>query len=333
MEKLKRYYATIFSVAYSSCGYYLAAANNYGNIAIFNLSSLLENDEDDSVDTSQTYPVFSFSAHKGPIYSLVSTKQLIISGSVGEVKAWKWSDVKRSEGKAIWTHIIPQGENLTKPEVNCMVLGDKEGKTLLYIGCGDNKVYCLDIETRTVKFVLEGHTGYIQCIDLGNTSQECITGSEDGSVRIWDSRKGGEAVNILEPHKHKLASRPELGKWIGCLAFDSSDDWLVCGGAPTLCVWHLRSLAPSTQLLKPRVTSSVVHFYDDIIISGGSEPCINHWSLDGNLQIEVPTSATNIYSIGINSSLTQQILSAAGSSCKIDVCTDFRYRDFSLSFC
>lgn len=37
MDQIKQYYTTVFSVAYSSCGYYLAAASNYGTIAIFKL--------------------------------------------------------------------------------------------------------------------------------------------------------------------------------------------------------------------------------------------------------------------------------------------------------
>ncbi|PRD24037.1 UNVERIFIED_CONTAM: thoc6 [Trichonephila clavipes] len=274
------------------------------------------------------------------------------------------------------------------------------------------------------EFVLEGHTDYIHCIDLGKSSQECVSGSEDGTVRVWGNRKSGNAVHVLEPHKHQytrcydslingiitkrqhwfeyhhskdlhvvglvhvksvgiklymgyeslssemlvqdkncflidldygpefcpvlitftlflcnvstegymIASRPEFGKWIGCVALDSSDEWLVCGGAPNLCVWHLRSLAPSTQFLKPQVTTNVVCFHDDMIISGGSESFINHWSLDGKLQIEVPSSSSSVFCLGINSS-SQRILAAGGSSYKIDLCTDFRYKNFSLFFC
>jgi len=333
MDSIKQYYTTIFSVAYSTCGYYLAAASNYGTIAIFNLTSHLDNNELMEMDDPQTNAFYKFSAHSSAIYALVSTKKFLISGSIGEIKAWKWTDLKRKEAKVVWTYYIPQGENLTKPEVNCMVLGSKDDESTMYVGCGDNKVYCLDIEKQSLKFTLEGHTDYVHCIDLGSSGQECISGSEDGSVRMWDARKGGGAVHIIEPCKHSIADRPEIGKWIGCVAYDSSDDWLACGGAPALCVWHIRSLSPSTQLLKPQATSSVVHFYDDGILSAGSEACINHWSLDGNLQIEVPTSATNIFSVGVSSTPTQQILSAAGSSYKIDVCTDFRYRDFSLHFC
>ncbi|GFY54497.1 THO complex subunit 6 homolog [Trichonephila inaurata madagascariensis] len=333
MEHLKKYYTTVYAVVYSSCGCYLAAANSYGYIAIFKLSNLFESDVNTQLEVSPKYPVFKFSAHVGPIYSLMSTKQFLISGGVGELKLWKWSDVKKKEAKSLWTFFVPQGESLTKPEINSLVMSKKENEGILFAGCGDNKIYCLNIEKQSLLFVLEGHTDYIHCIDLGKNSQECVSGSEDGTVRVWDSRKSGNAVHVLEPHKHQIASRPEFGKWIGCVALDSSDEWLVCGGAPNLCVWHLRSLAPSTQFLKPQVTTNVVCFYDDMIISGGSESFINHWSLDGKLQIEVPSSSSSVFCLGINSSSSQRILAAGGSSYKIDLCTDFRYKNFSLFFC
>ncbi|KAG8187668.1 hypothetical protein JTE90_005520 [Oedothorax gibbosus] len=333
MDQLKQYYTTIYAVSYSSCGYYLAAASNYGYIAVFNLSPLLDNDENQHLETGQKYPLFKFPAHNDAIYSLISNKQLLISGGVGSIKVWKWSDVKRKEAKSLWTFTIPQGGSLTKPEVNSMVLSKKTEGAILYAGCGDNKIYALDLETRALLFVLEGHTDYIHCVDLGSNSQECVSGSEDGSVRIWDGRKGGEAVHVLEPYKHQLANRPELGKWVGCVALDSTDEWLVCGGAPNLCVWHVRSLAPTTQLLKPQVTSTVALFHDDMVVSGGSEPCLNHWSLSGKLEFEVPTSASSVFCMDISASPTQKVLAVGGSSYKIDLCTDFRYKDFSLLFC
>lgn len=40
----------------------------------------------------------------------LETETLIFnSGSIGEIKAWKWSDLKRKEAKPVWTYYIPQG--------------------------------------------------------------------------------------------------------------------------------------------------------------------------------------------------------------------------------
>ncbi len=42
-----------------------------------------------------------------------------------------------------------------------------------------------------------------------------------------DVRSPGEAVHVLEPYKNDQCSRPHLGKWLGCAALDSGEDWLV----------------------------------------------------------------------------------------------------------
>jgi len=48
--------------------------------------------------------------------------------------------------------------------------------------------------------------------------------SEDGTVRLWDLRQSA-CTNILQPHTKNVLSRPNLGKWVGAVAFN--DDWLV----------------------------------------------------------------------------------------------------------
>ena len=53
---------------------------------------------------------------------------------------------------------------------------------------------------------------------------QLATGSEDGTVRIWDTRKP-KAVHTIIPHSDHKLSRPKLGKWIGAVAMN--DDWLV----------------------------------------------------------------------------------------------------------
>lgn len=51
-----------------------------------------------------------------------------------------------------------------------------------------------------------------------------VSGSEDGSVRIWDSRVA-DVLNVIEPYRSKEVNRPKLGKWIGDVSLN--DDWLV----------------------------------------------------------------------------------------------------------
>lgn len=51
-----------------------------------------------------------------------------------------------------------------------------------------------------------------------------LSASEDGTARIWDSRRKKE-VHTVTPHKQDSLARPTLGKWLGAASFN--DDWLV----------------------------------------------------------------------------------------------------------
>ncbi|XP_025920212.1 THO complex subunit 6 homolog, partial [Apteryx rowi] len=80
---------------------------------------------------------------------------------------------------------------------------------------------------------LRGHRDYVHCLALRDQLHQCLSGGEDGTVRLWDLRTGAQ-VQVIEVHKYEECSRPQNGKWIRCLATDS--DWMVsgAGGAAVL---------------------------------------------------------------------------------------------------
>jgi len=140
-------------------------------------------------------------------------------------------------------------------------------------------------------------------------------------------------VQVVEPHKSAACARPQLGKWVGCVAVDKSDDWMVCGGAPSLSLWHIRSSAATTVFPTPNITINHAMFHNDSIISGGSEAYVDHWSISGERRSHVPCSPTNVFSVTINNkSDNLRVLTIAGNCHKVDVCTNFGYKAFSLMF-
>uniref|UniRef100_A0A4W3HI99 Uncharacterized protein n=1 Tax=Callorhinchus milii TaxID=7868 RepID=A0A4W3HI99_CALMI len=167
-HRLELLHMTVFSQSFSPCGKYLAAGNNYGEIGIFSLSAAL------SINATEENqkPIFTFQAHSGPVYSLVSTDRQLFSSGTGDVKAWNWNELIKK--------------------------GSKELK-------------------------LTGHSDYIHALTLREQLRECVSGSEDGSVRLW-----GEAGSVDSlPNSLSLpqeCARPQHGKWIGCLSTDS--DWM-----------------------------------------------------------------------------------------------------------
>ncbi|XP_039620934.1 THO complex subunit 6 homolog isoform X1 [Polypterus senegalus] len=314
---------TIFSQSFSPCGRFLAAGNNYGEIAIFSLCAALSAD---ATENSQK-PIVTFKAHDGPIFSLLSTDTQLLSSGNGEVRAWNWAELVKKGCKAVWCNKPPYSTSLEMPEINSMLLNPKDGSLLL--GCGDNNIHIMDLESGMFKGVLKGHKDYVHCLALRDSAGECLSGGEDGAVRIWDL-KTCSLVQAIEVFKYPECARPQYGKWISCLATDS--DWMLCGGGPSMSLWHLRSVTPTTIFPVPGCQREAL-FYQDLILSIGDSPFVSHCQLNGDIRARIPCTPPNLYSLQLNeNSPEHRVLAVSGSSSKIDVFTNFGYRAFSLSF-
>ncbi|KAH3887014.1 hypothetical protein DPMN_011027, partial [Dreissena polymorpha] len=258
----KLLHTTVFAQCFSPCGKYLAAANNFGKIAVFSLLSALAPTADD--ETRKPFYSFDGGTRGRPIYCLLSTETFLISAGNGDISAWTWAEVLDKAAKEAWTLKIPKLQMYSDPETNSIALSKQETGTELYGGCGDDNVHVWDIESGRLTRTLSGHRAYIHAVCTKNMGRECVSASEDGSVRIWDCRIKGEAVHILEPYKHEKTARADLGKWVGCVTCDSNEDWLVCGGAPHLAAWHLRSLDPMTTFNTPAASHNTVMYHEDL---------------------------------------------------------------------
>lgn len=323
-RSLQRLYMTIFSQCFSPCGKFLAVGNNLGQIGVFSLSSALSSE---ATEQSKE-PSAVFQAHAGPVYSLTSSERHLISAGGNEVKGWLWGDVCKKGCVEAWSRTAPSSRSsLETPEINSLVLNQKDNSLLL--GGGSCHIHTMDLESGTFTMTLQGHEDFIHCLSLREQHKECVSGSEDGSVRLWDLRTGSQ-VHKIEVYKYEECARPQYGKWISCVATDS--DWMVCGGGPMLSLWHLRSFTPTT-ILPIQESQQQVMFYQDMILSAGQAPHINHCQINGDLRAQIPSTPSAIYSLNVNEiSQENKVLTAAGSSSKIDVFTNFRYRAFSLTF-
>ncbi|ESO95484.1 hypothetical protein LOTGIDRAFT_178363 [Lottia gigantea] len=319
---------TVFAQCFSPCGKYLAVANNYGHIAIFSIVSALSPDAGES----SRLPILCFKGCKeGAIYCLTSTETFLISAGEGDIVAWKWADIHNKAPKVVWSLVLPKKGVFTNPEINCLVVDKKDQGSRLFAGGGDNDVHIWDVETGQLQNTLQGHEDYIHSLCLKNNGRECISVSEDGTVKIWDSRSCHEPIHTLEPYKSQECNRPEFGKWVGCVDLDQSEDWLICGGGPRLSTWHMRSLSPTAIFDTPASCQNFVMYHEETVISGGSKPLVNHWFVNGDIKSQVPCTPTSTYNISINTvSDSTRVLSVAGNSYKIDVCTNFGYKAFSL---
>ncbi|GAB6030184.1 THO complex subunit 6 [Chamberlinius hualienensis] len=336
-EALQKYYTTIYAQAFSPCGNYLAAASCFGKISIFNLSFLLNLSEDNEIDQELNIqsPQFSFKAHNGPIYALVSTETYLISAGCGDIQGWAWKDLLRKTAKLSWEIPVADYNNqlCTKPNINALSITEPDGVKKLFAGCGDNILRVYDLENLKLNTKFEGHNDYIHCIDICKRDENvCFSGGEDGQLLNWDLRSSNKPVNKIEPHKNDKCNRPKFGKWVGCVAVDDGDDWVVCGGGPTLSLWHLRSLSCAVTFPTPKSCQTSVLFHDDLVISGGTENVMNRWKFNGDDEAKIPTKPLFIYSLVKKETQQNKILCAAGNKHFIDVCPNFKYVEFSLHF-
>ncbi|XP_043282650.1 THO complex subunit 6 [Venturia canescens] len=324
----KLYYNTVLCQTFSPNGNFLLAGNIYGDVSIYNLPKVLGPRQMDN-ENELSGPTYSFSAHPdSQVESMVATDNFLVTGTTGEIAGWDWNIIlsnKASKVKASWIVQIPADkDSFEKPDVNCMVYC-KENQ-ILYLGCGDNKIYVVHLEDGKILRQLSGHKDYIH--SLARVNDQLASSSEDGTVRLWDLRKS-ENTNILTPHLNGKVARPAKGKWIG--AVDLTEDWLLCGGGPNLSLWHLRTMEAAMIFDLPDDGIHVAEIYEERIIAGGAMPNIYHLTYHGEILAKVPTSSSTVYNIVFRET-PLKLLSIAGSSNNLDICTNFNYREMVLKF-
>lgn len=322
-------HTVVFDTATSPCGKYLVAGNKFGDVALFSLQSSLSPDPRPETKC----PVFVYSVfNSGSVYCLTSTESFLICAGEGNIQAYKWSDIIAKNPKVIWSLNIPKKGVFSNPEVNSCIVTENNGETTLFAGAGDNCVHMWDIDSGGYKGALSGHTDYVHNVVSKENGQGLVSVSEDGSARLWDLRTK-EAVNVIKPFEDEMCGRPDMGKWLQCLAINSEDYWLLIGGGPKMAAWHLKTLTPATTFDTPGVAQNVCCFHEDKIFSAGTSPLFNHWSLTGELIMAAPVSPSTVYSLNISAKSSEnKVMVVSGSSYKMDVCTNFGYSAFSLSF-
>ncbi|CAJ0955558.1 unnamed protein product [Ranitomeya imitator] len=167
---------------------------------------------------------------------------------------------------------------------------------------------------------LQGHEDYIHCLSLREQQRECAC------LAVRTARSGylrtGSQTHKIEMYKYEECARGR----------STQVDQLRLWWGP-----HVIIMAPPlrhpTTIFPIMESQQQVMFYQDMILSAGQAPHINHCQITGDIRAQIPSSPCSIYSLSINeSSPENKVLTAAGSSSKIDVFTNFRYRAFSLSF-
>jgi hypothetical protein len=69
--------------------------------------------------------------------------------------------------------------------------------------------------------VLSGHTSTIRCIRVLHNRPIAVSGSRDGTVRVWDIQRG-RALRVLQGHQHSVRCLDVCGNKIVSGSYDTT---------------------------------------------------------------------------------------------------------------
>eukprot|EP01137_Pigoraptor_chileana_P025642 Opistho-2@95411 len=333
--------ASVFAQAYSQDGFFLAAARSDGRVCVWNIVALLEEGES-GVDSRAPCTSFLIESTETAIYTLttayVDGHSLLFAGTSRGVLAYQWHAIIERARHVRFDGFLEPAVTLSTPtatqgglqgtEVNAIVCDAASGR--LYAAGGENVVQQWDIRTGHLTASYVGHKDYVHCLAQRFSRGQIVSGSEDGTVRFWDTRTG-TCARSLSP---ALAINPSAKKathYVSCVAVDSNGDWLACGGGFPVAVVHADS--GSVVASSPRcVGTRDLCFHDNMILAGGGDRLVRKLDMDATVRGEIATSSAVVYSIkpNVNAATHAQVVTVAGTSNTVDVYLNLSYRSLTL---
>jgi len=339
LRERKRRETTILASVFSTDGYFVCASKQ-GVITLWLLNSALKSN-------IKTEPDLSFQAHSGPIYALQFAGKYLISGADEEIRIWEWSSmVQCCSAKLLFSGkpamelrppqaTGPRGSLSQRPETNGLAYDAK--RSLIISANGDSNLYAWDLVKGVCIGAYSGHTDNVYCVSMLSPTSFC-SGSEDGTVKVWDARSpnclhtydpstGTEVASSTERKQPSSTSK----RWINCMAVDESQSWMVCGGGQhCLYLYHLASMSV-TATMPTAGTPQAVVFDADRIVSVGNERYVYQWSKSGKYKGRTETHSSSLFGVSVarKAKSGENVLAVAGNTPKIDLF----FGDSAFPFC
>ncbi|KAD7476884.1 hypothetical protein E3N88_00020 [Mikania micrantha] len=352
LEELESNSLTVFRSVFSPSSSdqnpnFIVAASSDGSVASYSLSSLISsvspgfgNSGDQNLSVAE--PICLLHGHDGPAYDVKfygdgEDSLLLSCGDDGRIRGWKWMDILEANQNS-----LPQGSHKLKstinyicicfnfffsfflrgpwgalspiPETNAIAVDTQGGS--IYAAAGDSHAYCWDVEKSKIKMAFKGHAGYLHSVVARNSCNQIITGSEDGTARIWDCRSG-KCTNVIEPGKDRKPE--EFFSYVSCIALDANEKWLACGSGRNLSVWNL-SASERISAITTRACIQDICFDDNQILAVGAEPVLSRYDTNGVMISQIQCIPRSTFSVSLHSS---GIILVAGYGGVVDVISQF----------
>ncbi|KAJ6367362.1 hypothetical protein OIU77_003675 [Salix suchowensis] len=282
----------------------------------------------------QVKPNAFLQGHDGPAYDVkfygnAEEDALLLScGDDGRIRGWRWDEFVQSQvpGALQGNHIKPivdlvnpqhkgpWGSLSPIPENNAIAVDTQGGS--IFSAAGDSCAYWWDVETCKIKMCFKGHLDYLHCIVARNSANQIITGSEDGSARLWDCRSGKciRVIDSLKDEKFKV-----LSSSVSCIALDASESWLACGSGRSLSVWNL-SASECVSRMCTRASIQDVIFSDNQILAVGAEPVMSRFDINGAVLSQIPSAPQSAFSVSVHPS---GVTAVGGYGGLVDIISQF----------